>query len=189
MKNHVLIVIRLASGVLVQFWCSNTTVPLNVIVTQMGSRCKKALVAESVRESLHSWCKRVKEKSRQDRRRRHLNSHTDRSVCSLDSTIHKGDEEVTVASGTLSRSSSMASVLNRDTVTSIDQVDTADLQGGHCDPEFSLRMEEYLKESLKMSSTAQPLPDQGDDDAIDEESGNGQPEVSNETLWELFMKT
>ncbi|KAL0348246.1 UNVERIFIED_CONTAM: MLO-like protein 4 [Sesamum angustifolium] len=64
MKNHAMITIRLISGVLVQFWCSYSTVPLNVIITTMGSRCKKALIAESVRESLHSWCKRVKERSK-----------------------------------------------------------------------------------------------------------------------------
>ncbi|KAK6121368.1 hypothetical protein DH2020_044895 [Rehmannia glutinosa] len=33
MKNHAMITIRLISGVLVQFWCSYSTVPLNVIVT------------------------------------------------------------------------------------------------------------------------------------------------------------
>lgn len=36
MKNHLLVIIRLASGVIVQFWCSNSTVPLNVIVTQVS---------------------------------------------------------------------------------------------------------------------------------------------------------
>ncbi|KAK2663753.1 hypothetical protein Ddye_002327 [Dipteronia dyeriana] len=35
MKNHYMITVRLASGVLVQFWCSYSTVPLNVIVTQV----------------------------------------------------------------------------------------------------------------------------------------------------------
>ncbi|KAK6121337.1 hypothetical protein DH2020_044909 [Rehmannia glutinosa] len=64
--------------VLVQFWCSYSTVPLNVIVTTMGSRCKKALIAESVRDSLHSWCKRVKERSKTTM------SVTTRSTCSLD---------------------------------------------------------------------------------------------------------
>lgn len=63
----------------------------------MGSRCKKALVAESVRESLHSWCKRVKERSRRDS----MNSRAARSVCSLESTIDERDEIITVGSGTL----------------------------------------------------------------------------------------
>ncbi|XP_021891189.1 MLO-like protein 4 [Carica papaya] len=34
MKNYPMIIVRLVSGVLVQFWCSYSTVPLNVIVTQ-----------------------------------------------------------------------------------------------------------------------------------------------------------
>ncbi|CAL0300778.1 unnamed protein product [Lupinus luteus] len=81
------------------------------IWTLMGSRCKKALVAESVRESLHSWCKRVKQKSRHD------SLHTARSVCSIESTI----DEITVASGTLTRSSSLED-MNQITVTSVDQL-------------------------------------------------------------------
>ncbi|KAK3016331.1 hypothetical protein RJ639_007311 [Escallonia herrerae] len=59
----------------------------------MGSRCKKALIAESVRESLI-----LGEKSRRDA----LHSITTRSICSLGSTIDEGDEVITVASGTLS---------------------------------------------------------------------------------------
>ncbi|XP_026454916.1 MLO-like protein 4 [Papaver somniferum] len=106
MKNHAMVTIRLVSGVLVQFWCSYSTVPLNVIITQMGSRCKKALVAESVRESLHSWCKRAKT------RRESVHSRATRSVCSLDSTIDEQDETITLGSGTLSRSSSIASLDN-----------------------------------------------------------------------------
>ncbi|KAG9444069.1 hypothetical protein H6P81_015409 [Aristolochia fimbriata] len=105
MKNYYMIIIRLVCGVLVQFWCSYSTVPLNVIVTQMGSRCKKALLSESVRESLHSWCKRVKERSKRDS----VHSYLTRSTRSLGSTIDERDETVTVASGTLSRSSSIGS--------------------------------------------------------------------------------
>ncbi|CBI29767.3 unnamed protein product, partial [Vitis vinifera] len=123
MKNHVTIIIRLSSGVLVQFWCSYCTVPLNVIITQMGSRCKKALVAESVRESLHSWCKRVKEKSRRDS----MNSRATRSVCSLESTIDERDEIITVGSGTLgsgtlSRCSSLGS-LNEEIIVPTQQLE------------------------------------------------------------------
>ncbi|KAK9007627.1 hypothetical protein V6N11_074547 [Hibiscus sabdariffa] len=80
----------------------------------MGSRCKKALVAESVRESLHSWCKRVKVKSK----RESVHSHTARSMCSLESIVDDEREAVTV--GTLSRSSSMES-LNQITITSSEQ--------------------------------------------------------------------
>lgn len=114
MRHHYMIIIRLTSGVLVQFWCSYMTVPLNVIVSQMGSRCKKALVTESVRDSLHSWCKRVKQKSK--------HSHTARSICSLESTIDERDE-ITVVSGTLTRTTSLdLESLNQITVTSVDQL-------------------------------------------------------------------
>ncbi|KAK1300070.1 MLO-like protein 4 [Acorus calamus] len=70
----------------------------------MGSKFKKALIAESVRESLHSWCKRVKEKSKRDS----LNSHltATRSVCSLESTIDERDETTTIDTVTSSESPS-----------------------------------------------------------------------------------
>nr|GMD10104.1 MLO-like protein 4 [Ipomoea batatas] len=103
MKNHAMISIRLTSGVLVQLWCSYSTVPLNVIISQMGSRCRKALIAESVRESLHSWCKRVRQKSKRG-------TLTTRSVCSLESTVDERDEVTTVASLTLSPCSSSRSL-------------------------------------------------------------------------------
>ncbi|KAL8483185.1 hypothetical protein ACS0TY_026021 [Phlomoides rotata] len=75
---------------------------------KMGSRFKKALIAESVRESLHSWCKRVKERSKA------TNSITTRSTCSLDDTIDERDEIITVASGTLSPCSSTGSLSHLD---------------------------------------------------------------------------
>ncbi|KAL6184089.1 hypothetical protein ACLB2K_045493 [Fragaria x ananassa] len=172
MKNHIMIVIRLASGVLVQFWCSHSTVPLNVIVTQMGSRCKKALVAESVRESLHSWCKRVKERSK--------HSHATRSVCSLDTTIDERDE-ITVASGTLSRSSSLDS-LHQVTVASMEQPDTVLETTDPPQHEYSFRVAEYLADSVSIS-TPRPTTGEIDDDAI-----NGEEEKV-DTLLELFQKT
>ncbi|KZV22714.1 MLO-like protein 4-like [Dorcoceras hygrometricum] len=96
-KNHAMIIIRLVTGVLVQFWCGCCTVPLNVIITTMGSRFNKALIAESVRMSLHSWCKRVRERSRT------LNSIATRSI----------DEIDTAASGTVSPCSSPGSTRAR----------------------------------------------------------------------------
>ncbi|XP_075647225.1 MLO-like protein 4 isoform X2 [Castanea sativa] len=176
MKNRWMIVIRLASGLLVQFWCSYSTVPLNVIVTQMGSRFKKALVSESVRESLHSWCKRVKERSKL---RDSLHSHTTRSVCSLDTTIDERDE-ITVASGTLSRSSSIGS-LNHGTVASDELVkpvlETSDIPG-----EISLRVEEFLSDSIRLSESHPPTYDEEDNAKSGEES-------KVDTLFELFQKT
>uniref|UniRef100_A0A7N0RFZ4 MLO-like protein n=1 Tax=Kalanchoe fedtschenkoi TaxID=63787 RepID=A0A7N0RFZ4_KALFE len=113
MKNHAMIIIRLVSGVLVQFWCSYSTVPVNVIVTQMGSKFRKALMPESVRDSLHNWCKRVKERSK----RGSTHSVATRSVCSVESPMGDLDDTITVGSvGTLSRTSSAAS-LNYTTVT------------------------------------------------------------------------
>ncbi|XP_044373897.1 MLO-like protein 4 isoform X1 [Triticum aestivum] len=104
MKNQYMVVIRLASGLLVQIWCSYSTLPLNVIISQMGSKFKKSLVSESVRDSLHSWCKRIK-----DRRHNPLfmrnGTLTSRSVCSL---------------GTLSRTVSASSLDEALTVVTVD---------------------------------------------------------------------
>ncbi|KAJ4833054.1 MLO-like protein 4 [Turnera subulata] len=176
MKNHWMIIIRLTSGVLVQFWCSYSTVPLNVIITQMGSRCKKALVAESVRESLHSWCKRVKERSKRDS----TLSVATRSVCSLDTMTIDERDEITVASGTLSRSSSLGS-LNEITVAPPEQTEEdVEAPTQHHQDELSLRIEEYLN-----NSTSHPP-------ATDEEdnSGNiGDQEPKLDTLLDLFQRS
>lgn len=143
----------------------------------MGSRFKKTLVSESVRESLHSWCKRVKERSRHDS----VHSHTTRSVCSLDTTttIDEGDE-ITVASGTLSRSSSMES-LNQVTITSTEQAESIlnTLNSSQAE-ELSHRVEEYLSETLNnCASEAPPF----------EEDNSGSGEEKVETLYDLFQKT
>ncbi|KAF5813851.1 hypothetical protein HanRHA438_Chr03g0114421 [Helianthus annuus] len=161
MKNHAMIIIRLTCGVLVQFWCSYSTVPLNVIVTQMGSRVKKALIAESVRDSLHSWCKRVKERSRA------LQSVATRSTCSLGSTIDEGDEVITVASGTLSQSSSTGTLNHLD-----DQQDSNPLP----EQELSFRMSEYLSDTMRHVAPNEDI----------EEEDNDEGKV--ETLEELFQK-
>ncbi|CAK7357063.1 unnamed protein product [Dovyalis caffra] len=145
------------------------------IGNQMGSRCKKALVAESVRESLHSWCKRVKERSKRDSA---TLSVATRSVCSLDTTIDEHDE-ITVASGTLSRSSSLGS-LNEITVVPPHEQEVAEdiaetSNPRHLHHQLSLRIEEYLNDS-----TSLPPP------IIDEEDDLGNAE---ETLFELFQRT
>ncbi|XP_019182461.1 PREDICTED: MLO-like protein 4 [Ipomoea nil] len=59
-RNHSFLVIRLAIGVASQIWCSFITFPLYVIVAQMGSEYKKAIISESVKKSLHRWRCRVK---------------------------------------------------------------------------------------------------------------------------------
>ncbi|KAL3635256.1 MLO-like protein 4 [Castilleja foliolosa] len=172
MKNHAMIIIRLISGVLVQFWCSYSTVPLNVIITTMGSRFKKALIAESVRDSLHSWCKRVKARSKA------TNSITTRSTCSLESTIDERDEIITVASGTLSQCSSQGSLSNLD--------DIADrLSNGDGDPECG--PDSFSQDEHEFSFRHMQDPNeisQSEDDAID-----GMEEGKGETLFELFRKT
>ncbi|KAG7015820.1 MLO-like protein 4, partial [Cucurbita argyrosperma subsp. argyrosperma] len=63
MENQTYVGIRLAFGVITQFCSSFITFPLYVIVTQMGSRFKKSLVSENVRNSLQQWKKRVKTRS------------------------------------------------------------------------------------------------------------------------------
>ena len=143
----------------------------------MGSRFKKALVAKSVRESLHSWCKRVKERSK----RESLHSHTTRSVCSLESTIDERDE-ITIASGTLSRSSSLESQ-NQLTITSNLQpgVEAALEIPNVQHHEYSFRLEEYLSESV--SITASQTPTHGEASL-----GNGDGEKV-KTLYELFQNT
>ncbi|KAL6007760.1 hypothetical protein ACLOJK_033262 [Asimina triloba] len=121
------------------FWTAGcySTVPVNVIVTQMGSRFKKALIAESVRESLHSWCKRVKEKSKRD--------GTVRSVCSLDTTLDDIDEEITVVTGgTLSRSSS--SVTRR----SVSSKQQDEIHGDESQAEFETSDQPPLDSTLQL---------------------------------------
>ncbi|GAB2283519.1 MLO-like protein 4 [Dionaea muscipula] len=151
LKNHTMVIIRLTLGVLVQFWCSYSTVPLSIIITQMGSKTKPALVAESVRDSLHSWCRRVKEKSR--------HSHAARSVCSID----EGDETMTVASLTLSPCSSVASLNELTTIENSPQPEAA-LRGTSASNRdaFSFRISEYISQAAK-NSFNQPPPDDGVD--------------------------
>ncbi|KAG8364070.1 hypothetical protein BUALT_Bualt19G0087800 [Buddleja alternifolia] len=167
MKNHAMIAIRLISGVLVQFWCSYSTVPLNVIVTTMGSRCKKALIAESVRDSLHSWCKRVKERSKA------TNSITTRSTCSLD----ERDEIITVGSGTLSPCSSTGSLNHMDgNGLSNGEHDCGAFESSN-DPighEISFRHMQHSSEILT---------------DIEDNLEDGKEEGKNETLHDLFHRT
>ena len=100
----------------------------------MGSRCKKAIIAESVRESLHSWCKRVKARSKA------TNSITTRSTCSLESIIDEGDEIITVGSATLSPSSSFGHMDDLNHHQDCDLESSSITISGHLDPhEFSFR--------------------------------------------------
>nr|CAB3491113.1 unnamed protein product [Digitaria exilis] len=118
MKHYYMIVIRLISGLLVQFWCSYSTLPLNVIISQMGSKFKKSLVSENVRESLHSWCKRVKDRNRHNPLFSRNGTVTSRSVCSLDTTYETDHETNTVC--TLSRTASATSLDDQLTVGTVE---------------------------------------------------------------------
>lgn len=143
----------------------------------MGSRCKKALVTESVRESLHSWCKRVKQKSKHDYS---LHSHTARSVCSLESTIDERDE-VTVVSGTLTRTSSFET-LNQITMTSVDQLNFVTSNNN---PQDSTNVAEHLSESVHINSPQ--TPHNGDQDHVN--NGEESRVETQTTLLDLFQKT
>ncbi|KAK6245187.1 hypothetical protein QUC31_011596 [Theobroma cacao] len=55
---------RLVIGVIVQFLCSYSTLPLYAIVTQMGSSFKKAIFEEHVQEGIAIWARRAKSKAK-----------------------------------------------------------------------------------------------------------------------------
>lgn len=139
---------------------------------QMGSRCKKAVIAESVRESLHSWCKRVKERSKSGT----VHSITTRSTCSLGSTIDEGDEIITVASGTVSPCSSSGSLHHLDDKMGLpDHQDAPTIGTSHrSDHELSFRVSEY--ETYGMNN------------GMDHVEGDREEEKV-ETLLDLFRKT
>ncbi|XP_030940497.1 MLO-like protein 1 isoform X2 [Quercus lobata] len=54
------IIPRLVIGVFIQFICSYSTLPLYVIVTQMGSSYKKAIFEEHIHEGLVGWARMAK---------------------------------------------------------------------------------------------------------------------------------
>lgn len=140
----------------------------------MGSKCKKALVAESVRESLHSWCKRVKQRSKRDS----AQSVTTRSVCSLESMVDERDE-ITVASGTLSRSSSFDD-LNQVTIQSCGQLEAIIESSSFQKHELPPNMAKYLSEAASVSHAS----------ANDQENNAESGEDSKvESLFDLFQRT
>ncbi|XP_021908263.1 MLO-like protein 4 isoform X2 [Carica papaya] len=90
MEDRISVAIRLTFGVITQIWCSYITFPLYVIVTQMGSKFKKSVISENVRDSLSKWQKRVNAK----RSSRHVGSSLallkEISITPPDSSV-KGD--------------------------------------------------------------------------------------------------
>ncbi|KAF6148110.1 hypothetical protein GIB67_024001 [Kingdonia uniflora] len=164
MKNHAMISIRLTAG-----YVSSLNILKTILLKVMGSRCKKALIAESVRDSLHNWCKRVKE-----RKFKHnsLYSHpgTARSTCSLKSIVDDTDEIITIVSGTLSRCSSTD---KNETVFEISD----QLYHGHL-----FRSSEYpLNSSNNRTLQSNPL--------FDSEDTDNDENRCKDTLLELFKKT
>ncbi|CAL5379801.1 unnamed protein product [Camellia sinensis] len=165
---------QLVADVLVQFWCSYSTVPLNVLITQMGSKCKKAVIAESVRESLHTWCKRVRARSKRDA----LHSLATRSTCSLESIIDERDEIITVGSGTLSRSSSIGTLdhVELNVTSATEQLEKFFETSIPTQHELSFQMPENPSETVA-------------DGAEDDNYLHGGEGGNDETLFELFQKT
>uniref|UniRef100_A0A0D6QZE3 MLO-like protein n=1 Tax=Araucaria cunninghamii TaxID=56994 RepID=A0A0D6QZE3_ARACU len=56
------IVPRLVIGVIIQVLCSFSTLPLYVLVTQMGTKYKKAIFEEHIHEGLSAWHQKVKQR-------------------------------------------------------------------------------------------------------------------------------
>lgn len=147
-----------------QYFCENL---------QMGSKCKKALVAESVRESLHSWCKRVKERSKRDS----AHSITTRSVCSLESMVDERDE-ITIASGTLSRSSSFETS-NQVTVQSTAQLEAIiESSSLRRHEELPPTMADFLSQSARVSHA----------NGLENNAESGE-DSKVESLFDLFKRT
>ncbi|KAG5525851.1 hypothetical protein RHGRI_032218 [Rhododendron griersonianum] len=144
----------------------------------MGSRCKKTVIAESVRESLHSWCKRVRERAKRDA----LHSVTTRSICSLESIMDERDEIITVGSGTLSRCSSVGTLDHIEVNVPSDELGTYFEPSNPRQREFSFRILQNPSEPLSNSSS-EPLVDGAEDNVDDGEIGKAM------TLMELFQKT
>nr|GEV12875.1 MLO-like protein 4 [Tanacetum cinerariifolium] len=114
-----------------------------------------------VRDSLHNWCKRVKERSKT------LHSVATRSTCSLGSTIDEGNKEITLASGALSQSSSTGTLNHTDN----DNQNSGPLP----QQELSFRMSEYLSDTMRHVPINHDIEE-------DEES-------KVQTLEDLFQKT
>lgn len=54
------IIPRLVIGVIVQFLCSYSTLPLYALVTQMGTSFKKAIFGEDIQEGIDDWAQKTK---------------------------------------------------------------------------------------------------------------------------------
>ncbi|KAG0590252.1 hypothetical protein KC19_1G084600 [Ceratodon purpureus] len=64
-ENKAFVYTRLSIGLLVQFICSYSTLPLYALVSQMGTNFKKAVVPPKVNQVLHIWHKDAKKRLKQ----------------------------------------------------------------------------------------------------------------------------
>ncbi|KAJ0035940.1 hypothetical protein Pint_26487 [Pistacia integerrima] len=91
------IIPRLVIGVFIQFICSYSTLPLYVIVTQMGSSFKKAIFDEHIHDGLVGWARLAKKKKTT------RNAATESSKVGL----HKEDSPALIQLGKLGKTSAM----------------------------------------------------------------------------------
>ncbi|XXG75007.1 hypothetical protein AAC387_Pa07g3600 [Persea americana] len=134
MKNRAFLIIRLTSGIIFQSWCSYNTFPLYVIITQMGSKFKKALIAENVRESLHGWIKRVKDKPKHAHY--HPNLISARSNTSLESMANKMEEIDDVPTSSMAIEEIMSSVDHSDEIYAPQSVHSDEIYAPQSDDSF-----------------------------------------------------
>ncbi|RDX67107.1 MLO-like protein 12, partial [Mucuna pruriens] len=98
------IAIRIAMGVAVQLLCGYVTLPLYVLVTQMGSSMRREIFTESVSKGLKNWQKKAKESlsknnSTSSRHSDSLHSKVgDKSVRGSVDSVHTPDNNAVVTS-------------------------------------------------------------------------------------------
>ncbi|KAG2376303.1 MLO-like protein [Vigna angularis] len=63
-NDYKLAIMKVALGIVMLFLCSYITLPLYALVTQMGSRMKKAIFDEQTNKALRNWHMAVKKKQR-----------------------------------------------------------------------------------------------------------------------------
>ncbi|KAM1191494.1 hypothetical protein ACFX2I_011958 [Malus domestica] len=75
-RKSEIIAIRITMGVVVQLICGYVTLPLHVLVTQMGSGMRRAVFTESVVEGLQNWHKKARHSLSKSRSISRSHSHS-----------------------------------------------------------------------------------------------------------------
>ncbi|CAN6726718.1 unnamed protein product [Malus baccata var. baccata] len=75
-RKREIIAIRITMGVVVQLICGYVTLPLHVLVTQMGSGMRRAVFTESVVEGLQNWHKKARHSLSKSRSISRSHSHS-----------------------------------------------------------------------------------------------------------------